>query len=213
MIHIYNTYRTEIFQEPELTTYIHYHNIKKRHDKSVKTTMQSYMSRITRLLADDIQVWQNIPPNWLSRPKILMLSDMIASRDDGNLIHIGDDYQSTCNICHIDITHPTYHWLAECRGYKTQIQELTNNIHGCSNIKEALYSRMHCQRVLRVMAKIALRSDYSHGRIADLTWITVEEMLKPDRLKIYMAHLEFKAPRAFNTMITKFTSIADLMTN
>lgn len=121
--------------------------------------MQSYTSRIARLLTNDTEVWQKIPPNWLNGPKLLMLDDMITSRENGNSLHIDDNYESICNICNISTNHPTYHWLTECIEYRAQVQELIKSLHGCSNIEEALHNRMHCQRVLRVLAKIALRSE------------------------------------------------------
>lgn len=157
------TVRIDNLNEPYLGDYVARHKIKSADAAQEKSQHLSNLTTVCRLMGDNqIEMWQNIPPNWLNGPKLLMLSGMIRDTRTGQLVHVDDNYRATrCEICHnnTDNEHPTLHRAINCTGYENireQLLKLLRNSYPDTGIVGALQNRMHCQTVLRLLAKSAL---------------------------------------------------------
>jgi hypothetical protein len=130
--------------------------------------MCSYKPLICRLISNNANdIWWNIPYNWLSGPKMLMMSDLIRDELNGQLRRVTDDGADRCHLCsdNNNVVHPTLHRITECPGYENISSAFKTFIDKRANgdIDQGLKSRMLCQTILRLLAEAALSKPVVEG--------------------------------------------------
>lgn len=144
--------------EPDVSDYARRYRIRTDKQEAVESEIGGLLSRtMIKLTGRDTTVWREIPPNWLSGSKMLMLSDMIKCSRTGELIKDRNG-RERCGHCG-ETEEPTVmeHRVQACTKYDKQrdrIRSVTNNY---GNIKEVLENRMHAQTLLKILATIALK--------------------------------------------------------
>lgn len=157
------TAHIENLKEPNVDDYIMRHKVGSLNKIEENNEHIRNLTTICKLIGgNQVEIWHNIPPNWLNGPKLLMMGDMVREARTGQLVHIDENYRTThCEICNksAEDEHPTLHRATNCAGYASNREQILRIIKMYPNmgIDKALMNKMHCQTILRLLAECALK--------------------------------------------------------
>lgn len=144
-------------QDIDVSEYILKYRITVEAQRSEDIELGGQASRIMKKLAGhNIEIWQNIPPNWINGIKMLLLSDLIKDSHTGELIKDVNEPEM-CGHCNEAQDDPIDHRVLECRKYselRGELQELTSRHQSPISV---LKNRMDAQRFLRILAEIIVK--------------------------------------------------------
>lgn len=148
----------------------------------------SYHTELTRHLCDNVLVWQNLTPNWISGRKLMALSGLYRDATTGSLQHPNGG-QIECGLCNneqvdesanwyniepaaID-TITTLHRMIKCPGLEDERVEFTRKINlemlmettesGHTIIERILANRRSSQTLLNFVTKCAFKTGISEA--------------------------------------------------